>query len=287
MQPIKNEFKQLIKSSKKRFYNAFELLDWDENIPENTFWMSPELISLYGLKEWEDLNGASRHLLSKWELINFCSINMYGEKELVEAVVKRLYHPKFNMPSEYFHNFLDEENKHMWIFAKFCKKYGGKIYPNNNLRFSAIKESEAVNHFLSFARITIFEEIGDYYNFIMMNDESLPKIVRELNRQHHLDESRHLAAGRLLLIEIYKDLEKDLSESELELISEYLKNYMKNSVEMFYNPSVYKDAGMTDVYSIRRNAVSSPYRIAKHKDILYKTLEFFISNNIIKETLLS
>jgi hypothetical protein len=57
---------------------------------------------------------------------------------------------------------------------------------------------------------------------------------------------------------------------------------MTNSVENFYNPSVYRDAGLADPYGVRMAAVASPVRIEKHEEILAKTVQFFAANGIIE-----
>ena len=39
------------------------------------------------------------------------------------------------MLSPYLHHFLDEENKHMIYFGRFCTDYANKIYPDKKLVF--------------------------------------------------------------------------------------------------------------------------------------------------------
>jgi hypothetical protein len=278
----RHAFTGLKKASVAKFYNSFDLFDWTEPIADDTWWMSPELLSLYGTEAWDSLGEAERHALSKWELVNFCSVNMHGEKSLVTAVLARLHAPGFEIPTEYFHHFVDEENKHMWMFSKFCKTYGGKVYPNKSIRQNALQDAET-DHFLSFAKITIFEEIGDYYNRAMRHDERLPHNVRRLNDVHHLDESRHLSMGHLLLTTLYDEMKSRIDEQRLGEIERYLKDYMINSVETFYNPTAYRDAGLADAYGLRRRALEHPRRRAFHLDVLSRITGLFVKKGIFHD----
>lgn len=277
----RHEFTGLKQASLSKFYNSFELFDWTEAIGADCYWMSPELLSLYDTEVWDELDPAQRFALSKWEFINFCSVNMHGEKALVTSVLGHIYSPGFERPTEYFHHFVDEENKHMWMFSKFCLTYGGKIYPNKTVRSQA-ESDPAVQDFLSFARITIFEEIGDYFNRIMAKDPRLPGNVRKLNDVHHQDESRHLSMGHVLLAALHKRVQQTSGAEEVASLERYLKQYMLTSMESFYNPAVYADAGLGNGYRLRRRLLAHPARKQFHTRVLARVLGLFVKKGIFE-----
>jgi hypothetical protein len=273
------KFRRLIEISRESTYSVHDVLDWSEQIPSDVYWMSPELLSLHGTPHFAALSEGQRRELSKWEFINYCSVNMYGERELVAAVLTRLYRPAFRTASEYFHHFIDEENKHMWFFARFALQYGGKLYPDKRVRTSSY-ENDAVDDFVTFAKITIFEEIGDYLNVAMMKDVRLPPIIRELNRVHHSDEGRHLSMGRKLLEDMHRSLRSACAADELLAVERYLKRYMINSVETFYNPYAYLDAGIADAYRVRREVIALDSRKSHHAVLLNRIMSFLVSRGI-------
>ena len=127
---------------------------------------------------------------------NFFSLVLQGERPLVQGLVHRLYSKKSpEAVSEYLHHFVDEENKHMVMFGMFCRRYLGKIYPEKKVLAPA-KLSKDEEEIVFYCKVLVVEELGDYFNVFMQKDERLHPIVRELNRVHHIDESRHLAFGR-------------------------------------------------------------------------------------------
>ena len=83
----------------------------------------------------------------------------------------------------------------MVMFGMFCRRYLGKIYPEKKVLAPA-KLSKDEEEIVFYCKVLVVEELGDYYNVFMQKDERLHPIVRELNRVHHIDESRHLAFGR-------------------------------------------------------------------------------------------
>lgn len=275
-------FAALKRASVAKFYNAFDFFDWQEPIADDVYWMSPELVSLHGTEAWDQLTESERHALSKWEFVNFCSVNMHGEKSLVAAVLARLHTSAFQNSTEYFHHFVDEENKHMWMFSKFCLVYGNKIYPDKSIRHNAL-HNPATDDFLSFAKITIFEEIGDYYNRAMRHDERLPHNVRKLNDVHHLDESRHLSMGHALLTRLYDDMKSRVDDATLLAVERYLKDYMITGMAGFYNVAAYKDAGVADPYRLRRWAFEHPRRRELHRTILSRILGFLVKKGIFRD----
>src|SRR5207244_844073 len=137
------------------------------------------------------------------EAVNFYSLNIHGEKALLEGLAHRLYQPDLSEVSKYLHHFLDEENKHMVYFGEFCLRYAGKIYRDRKVAFPREYE-RGEEDFLFFGRVMIFEEIVDYFNRRMGNDERLSTVAREINRLHHSDEARHLTFGRRIVKELFE-----------------------------------------------------------------------------------
>jgi hypothetical protein len=160
---------KLTTSSIKNHYNVYQRFKWPDSLPADTLWMSPELLSVYGTPVMEQLDEPTLKRLTKWESINFYSLNVHGIRELIIEVTRRIHAAGYEVPSEFFHRFIGEENDHMWFFAQFCLRYGPKIYPDRSLRFPGTADPLAED-FLVFARIVIFEELVDYYNMKMGRD---------------------------------------------------------------------------------------------------------------------
>lgn len=241
---------RLVAMSERDYYNPYQLFQWPERLPEEQYWMSPELMSVHETSSDAALTEAQHWQLSKWESINFYSLNVHGIRELLLEIVGRIHTRGFEGPSEYFHHVIGEENEHMWFFATFCRKYGGKIYPSKSLKFSETP-SAASSNLLVFAKLLILEEIVDFVNQIMGSDERLHSTIRQLNSVHHQDESRHIAFGRQIVAILYERFAAKASAAELADTEVYLRRYIQSSLDSFCTPAMFRDAGIEDHYALR------------------------------------
>ena len=217
--------------------------------------MSPELISLHGTRHFQDLDEEQQQRLSFFELINFFSINIHGERMLIEGLAKRLYRKSTETVSPYLHHFLDEENKHMFYFGRFCNQYAGKVYAEK--KFSLQREyADGEEEFLFFARVMLFEELVDVYNRRMAKDQQLVPIAREINWLHHFEEARHLVFGRRIVEELFESHASDWPEQVRERVRDELVHYFDATWKDFFNPEVYKDAGLQNPYDLRRDLLA-------------------------------
>ncbi|KJK55555.1 diiron oxygenase [Saccharothrix sp. ST-888] len=275
---------RLSQKSIEDYYNPYQSFDWADELPEDAWWMSPDLVSAYGSALYEGLDEATLKKLSKWESINFYSLNVHGIRELIIEVVDRIHTPGFEIPSDFFHHFIGEENEHMWFFAEFCRRYGDKIYAGAALKSApAEKRSPEVENFLVFARILFFEEMVDFYNMRMGQDTSLHETIRQVNRIHHQDESRHIAFGRELVSHLYHRMKASADETELREVEAYLKRYIVFSLHSFYNPHVYRDAGIADPLAMRDALINDEGRKAVQRKVIRKPMAFFLKSGIFAD----
>ncbi|MEN2976453.1 diiron oxygenase (plasmid) [Tistrella bauzanensis] len=272
---------RLSKLSVDGYYNPYRSFAWPDAIDPASWWMPPELLSVWGTDAADTLDEATLRTLAKWESINFYSLNVHGIRELLQAVIARLHEPGYEVASRFFHHFVGEENDHMWFFAEFCLRYAGKLYPDRQVRIETAPDP-LIENFLVFARITIFEEIVDFYNTAMGADERLDPAIRKINQVHHVDESRHIAFGRKLMVLLHEDLCRRGDEALLDRVSDYLRRYMTASIRGFYSPDAYRDAGIAEPLALRRGLLSHPARAAFDARVLRRTTDFMTATGILR-----
>ena len=273
---------RLTAMSERDYYDPYKLFDWPESITEDAYWMSPELMTVHGTEVGAKLDEAQLRALSKWESVNFYSLNVHGIRELLTSIVGRIHMPGYAVASEYFHHIIGEENDHMWFFAKFCLDYAGKIYPDRGMPLAASDVPEA-DTFLLFARLLIFEELVDVFNQQMGEDDRLDPTIRQINKVHHEDESRHIAFGRQIVALLHRDLRKRLGAEQLADIETYLKRYMRASVESLCNPAAFRDAGLPEPYALRRAVLADPVFDEFVHRTFRRSLKFLTSENIFSD----
>ncbi len=274
---------RLVAMSKQDYYNPYQLFDWPESLPENRYWMSPELVSTYGTSVDAELTEDQRHAISKWESINFYSLNVHGIRELLTEIIGRIHTNGFGATSEYFHHIVGEENEHMWFFATFCLNYGHKIYPSRSFLITSDTETGAAAHFLVFARLLFFEEIVDFFNKRMGSDETLHPTIRQVNAIHHQDESRHIAFGRQIVALLHERLRAAEPAAELRRLEDYLKRYLRYSLDSLVSPAVYRDAGIPDPYRFRDRVLADPKHREFERLVLKRTMSFLTSKQIFTD----
>jgi hypothetical protein len=274
---------RLSNKSIEDYYNPYQMFEWPDSLPEQMWWMSPELTTTHGTDVAAELSREQLHRLSKFESVNFYSLNVHGIRELLIEVTRRIHTDEFATPSEFFHHFIGEENEHMWFFAEFCLRYAGKIYKSPRGGAETIPPTNA-DSLLVFARILIFEELVDHFNSKMAMDERLDDTIRKINRIHHQDESRHIAFGRELVRLLFDGFRAGATPEELAQVSDYLKRYMSYSFESLFSPQVYKDAGIANPLEVRRRLLEGPNRPAFEAQVFRKTHSFLTRNGLIQET---
>ncbi|GGV19554.1 hypothetical protein GCM10010260_69260 [Streptomyces filipinensis] len=286
VEPVVLDLGRLENLAESGYYNPYSMFDWPDVIEPDLPWMSESLTTLAGTPMWDELSREQQVALTRFEAINFFSLNIHGIRELMSEVVMRIHERTYAGVSEFLHHFIGEENEHMWFFAQFCLRYGGKLYPAQPaLKAGSVDHlSPVARELIVFARILIFEEIVDYYNAHMATDASLPAIAREINRVHHQDESRHVAFGRMIFTNLLGQVaERDAGE--VPVIAEYLESYLQYSIATLYNPQAYRDAGIADALGVRRRALAHPVRRAAHDEVLKRTRKFLSRAGVGREVI--
>ncbi len=274
---------QLIKASRQQAWDVYSYFQWPDALPADAWFMSPELCSLYGTPMWDALSEEQQKKLSLYEVGNFFSLTLQGERPLVAGMSDMLYQTRLAPETtEYLHHFIDEENKHMVMFGIFCRRYLGKVYPEKKLSLPReyAKGEEEVSFF---CKVMVVEELGDYYNVVMMRDKRIHPLVQELNFVHHRDESRHLGFGREHTKEVWEKWSPTWSPEVLQRFRDWLGAYVKSSWNDFYNPAMYKDAGLADPYEVRQKVLADPTSRAHREKASKKLLNFFVRSGMLAE----
>ena len=265
---------RLSEISRQDSYDPYLLFEWSDSLPVADYWMAPELMTCWGTPVWEEFGEEQKLALSRWEAVNFFSLNVHLIRDLIGGVADRIYATRFPGLADFFHDFISEENKHMWFFATFCLRYGGKVYPAGKTFPAGAAGEEVLRDLMVFGRIMIAEELCDAFNMKMAEDARLPVLVQQINRVHHHDESRHIAFGRQMMRALAERAVSTAGPDGLRAVSDYLGRYTQVCLHAFYNPAVYADAGIEGGRRLRARLLADPAREQIHRDLMSKTRTF-------------
>jgi len=274
--------RKLCDASVRDYINPYDHIDWPESIDFDQWFMSPELISLYGTEAYDKLTDAEKKKLSFYEAVNFFSLNINGEKSLVQGLAERLYKRNNDEINNYLHHFLDEENKHMVYFGQFCTRYAAKIYPDKKMYFPREYEP-GEQDFLFFAKVLVFEEIVDVYNVAMSRDERVMPLARQINLLHHRDEARHLVFGRQVVKDLFNSRSSGWPTETKQRVQDYLNSYLCAAWKEYYNPEVYRDAGIEDPYEVQESAYENCNAREHRKRVSEGCVRYLLKNGMLRE----
>lgn len=276
---------RLSEISRESRYNPYAIFDWPESLPSGQYWLSPELMTCHGTNVWDDLSEKERIVLSHCEAVSFFSLNVHLIRELIGAVAERIYTTGYPALSEFFHDFIAEENVHCWFFATFCRRYGGKVYQAKLVSpQQPPAQAASLRDLAVFGRILIAEELCDFFNTAMAGDQRLPAICQQINRVHHQDESRHIAFGRQIMRALSEQALAKEGAEKVHEVGGYLARYVATCIRSFYNREMYADAGIGNPGAVRRQLLATPERSARHQLMMGRTVDFLGRIGVIDPT---
>jgi len=280
---------RLLDLSRNGHYDPYERFHWPEKIERGCLWCDEDLLTTYGTELHASLGRETVIALSQSECINFFSLNVHGIKGALEFVMRAIYDERYRDVSEYLHFFVAEENYHMWFFAKFCLDYYGTIYPAAAMPAGRTPDRTERDLYM-FASTLIFEEYVDFYNHKVGRNDAVPAIVREINHQHHIDESRHISFGREVVKFLYAELTAvDGSSETVARVRRTIEGIFSYFIGLMYNPRAYQDAnvvafsGLASVAALRNRLRNDPARSAFHHQWFKRTADFFIRQGILAD----
>ncbi|QCO00278.1 hypothetical protein D3093_34160 (plasmid) [Azospirillum argentinense] len=282
---------RLITLSRRSRCDISDRFAWPAAVSTRKLWCDEELLSTFGTGAHDRLTRDDLAALSKWEAVNFFSLNVYGIKDAMAFLCKKMYEDRYIPTREYMHIFLAEENDHLWFFAKFCIDYVGKIYSS---RWPRTEEttSDLEEDFLMFSSILIFEEFVDFYNKRVGDNLEVEPILRDINYQHHIDESRHVSFGREVVRALFADIMESSTNPDATraALEKKIINRFTYFITMMYNPSTYEDsqvytrAGFQSAFQMRNELRNAPERRQHHHRWFQRTAEFFRRTGVVRDT---
>jgi hypothetical protein len=281
---LREPVERLVDSSRRTFQNPYETLEWPTALDTERDWFfSPELSSLYGTELWEQLDGRSRHQATFREALNFFSLNIHGERELMRGLAARLYRPDLVEVAPYLHHFIDEENKHSVFFGTFCQRYG-RVYRSRQAATGdtpATADAHADLRF--FAKVLVFEEIVDRFNLAQSKDGRLHPLARFINQNHHAEEARHLIFGRRVVEALWRAHAPTWSDDQIDDLRRYLAQFYVMAWREYYNPDVYRDAGLDDPWDVAEKLWASDAQRAHRRALSERSVRFLIDCGLLTE----
>ncbi|GAY17966.1 diiron oxygenase [Mycobacterium sp. shizuoka-1] len=197
--PTREEFSdRLLKGSARKSYAPVVDIDWDAPVQPDTFFLPPQVVSLYGTPMWAAMTREQQIELSRQEFINLLSAGVWFENILNQALLRGLMHADVRSASTHYSlTELGDETRHMVMFGRAIAAVDGKPFQPNRLQRTIINALPLVfqKQVLWIAAL-VGEEIFDALQRQILDDPDLQPIVRRIMRIHVTEEARHIQFAR-------------------------------------------------------------------------------------------
>lgn len=176
------------------------MLDWGA-LSTRDFWLSPDMLSLHGVPEFETVPEAVQRRLSQYEFLNFIHAGLWLEGIFIERLGSML--KRTRDISEYAHYLREirEEAGHSLMFLHLMDESGLRLPLPWRLvsLVDLLGRYAPVRSALFWLAVTLGEEIPDRFNRTLCRGDGINPLIGQMASLHRMDEARHIAYARGML----------------------------------------------------------------------------------------
>lgn len=236
-----------------------------------------ELLSLYGLPEFDALTAEQRVLLSREEVASITEAGLRFEAVLMAAFALELVtHPDLTDPRVvYSLHEMGEETRHSRLFSRLLSELGSTS--RNPLRHVRRLELPLILRLIRRpAPLDVLvlggEEIPDLLQRKAADHPDTDPFIRAVNQYHRAEEARHLGFARAVLPERWR------SSTRLDrwVIRHVVPRIIGGMFAMLVHPGVYEAVGLPGWRTWRR-VNASPNRIALRQEATRPILDALLA----------
>ncbi|MEF8792137.1 AurF N-oxygenase family protein [Thiohalorhabdus sp.] len=271
-----------LSASSAEYRDPLAQVDWATLDPQRP-WMPEEMVSLYGLPEWEGMSEVQRRHLGQCELIAFLELGLWLEALFMQRIARRASEGPGGDLAGYTYQLheLREEAGHSLMFVELIRR--SRIPPLvSRLRrprmATAFARLAPFDSAAFWATILIGEAVPDQMNRILSRDEALPEAVRQVMAVHMREEARHIAYARSRVGERLAGLSWLRRRALGLLVRRVLGQFID---QCFYPPAaVYAQAGLANPGDIARRARANPHRAQVVRRCVGPTVDYLADSGL-------
>lgn len=190
---------RLLKGSARKSYEPVVDIDWDAPLPDDKYFLPPQMVTLYGTPMWQQMTEQQRIDLSRQEFVNYLSMGIWFENMLNQALLRGMMYTSPTSAGTFYElTELGDESRHMLMFGKAIERVGvPPFWPDKrNARRINVLPYLFRGPMLWIAAL-VGEEIFDaLQRQILDSDEDLQPLVQRVMRIHVTEEARHIQFAR-------------------------------------------------------------------------------------------
>ncbi len=263
---------RLIEASAEHSFDPMTEIDWDAPLREDTFFLPPHRVSLYGTPLWERMSRQQQIDLSRHEVASMASVGIWFELILMQMLIRHAYDRSLTSQHvQYALTEIGDECRHSIMFGRMIDKLGCPAYGPGRLPHELARVLKTISFGAeTFAAALIAEEILDRFQREAMKDPDVQPLVRDVSRIHVIEEARHVRYARE---EVVRQV-LELNTIQLAMTRMVVARAGQVIGTNLINPRVYAAVGL-DARTARRMAAENPHRRASMRWAAEKLTSFF------------
>jgi len=251
-------------------------------------WMPEEMVSLYGLPEWDALTEDQRRRLGQCEFVAFLELGLWLEALFMQRIAGQAGRGHGRDLADYTYQLheLREEAGHSLMFVEAIRRSGIPPLASRSPRprmataFARLAPFESAGFW---ATILIGESVPDQVNRILSRDERLPQAVRQIMGVHMREEARHIAFARSRVAERLEGMSWPRRRALGALVRQVFRQFID---QCFYPPeAVYAEAGLARPGNLVRRVRRNPHRAEVVRRCIEPTVDFLAKSGLPLEPL--
>ena len=182
------------------YRDPLQVLDWGA-LSTQDFWLPPEMLSLHGVAEFEDVPESTKRRLSQYEFLNFIYAGLWLEGIFIERLGGMLKRTRDVSEYVYYLHEIREEAGHSLMFLRLMEESGLRLpRPWRTASLADVLGRHApARSALFWLAVTVGEEIPDKFNRTLCRQDGINPLIGQMASLHRMDEARHIAYARGVL----------------------------------------------------------------------------------------
>lgn len=269
---------RLLESSARHSFDPISEVDWDAPLVDGLPFMPYERMSLYGTELWDSLSEEQRIELSKHEFSSGMQVGLWFELILMQLLARYAYDldPR-SRHAQYALTELGDETRHSIMFARAADKLGVPHYKPHRLTHELSRLAKATMGGPSmWGAVLVAEETTDRMQRVMMDDENIQPLMRQVNRIHVIEEARHVRFARDEVVHRMAEMNPVKREFHRHVCA--VISYM--IIDSMVDPRVYTSVGISPSEG-RAAALANPHFHETRRWMAEKITAFLRDNGLI------
>jgi hypothetical protein len=237
---------RLIAASERGTHDPFTEVDWELPLDDSSYYLPPEMLSLFGTDAWDAMSEVDRITYSRHETAAMFGAGIWFENALMQIALRHLVEIDVCDPMHrYLLTEVADECRHSMMFGEFIRRADTPSYgPTRDVQMVQGASGRA----MSYLAILAIEELLDFANRASMRDDRVHPMVRQISKLHVLEEARHVSFAKSYISECWPTLDSQ----EQEAVRAIAPALVAEIVELSLDPEVFEYLGITDGYEIAK-----------------------------------